>query len=512
MLPCSRILALTGSFLCATAASCAPAQAPARTEAHPTAPQTLAAPVSSAPMVTATGEPSKLEPELAPDVLPYRETAAAILRASLASDDAYQKLAQLCDDIGPRLSGSLGLERGVAWARQTFEAEGHENVALEPVQVPHWVRGLESAELLVMPRRKLHVLTLGGSVPTPPAGLTAELMVVHSFDELEARKQDVRGKIVLFDHPMRREGNPALNYGAALPYRSTAAMRAAPFGAVAVLTRSLTANSLGAAHTGSMRYAPEPARKIPAAALPVEEAELLSRLAQRHAGLKIKLTLLPQTLPDAQSANVVAELRGREKPEEVVLIGAHLDSWDVGQGAQDNGAGVVTVMQALTTLRKLGLRPRRTLRAVLFTNEENGVRGGKTYAETHREELAHHEAAFEIDLGAGAPLGFMTDGEPNYLPQVSEIARLLTPFGASSVFPGYPGEDVLMLKAASVPLFGMWLDVSHYFDVHHSAADTLDKVNPENLKKNVAALATQAFVIADRERSLRAPLASGAAP
>ena len=225
----------------------------------------------------------------------------------------------------------------------------------------------------------------------------------------------------------------------------------------------------------------------------------------------MKLTLLPKLLPDARSANVIGELRGREKPDEIVLIGAHLDSWDVGQGAQDDGAGVVTVMQTLTTLRKLGLVPRRTLRAVLFTNEENGVRGAKQYAETHAAELARHVAGFEMDLGAGTPLGFMTDGEVSYLREASDIAQLLTPIGAASVFPGYPGEDVLPLRAAHVPLFGVWLDISHYFDVHHSAADTLDKVNPENLKKCVAALATMAFVVADREATLGARSSSESA-
>ncbi|MGC4087733.1 MAG: M20/M25/M40 family metallo-hydrolase [Polyangiaceae bacterium] len=444
---------------------------------------------------------------------PYRDSAAAILRHCLANDAAFAKLRELSDDIGPRLSGSAGLEHAVAWAERTFQADGHERVRAEPVDVPHWVRGAESAELQTTPPRTLHPLTLGGSVPTPPSGVTAELLVMRSFDELEARKAEVNGKIVLFDHPMRKEGNPAQNYGEALPYRSTAAMRAAPYGALAVLTRSLTANSLGAAHTGSMRYAEPPARKIPAAALPVEEVELLSRLSARHKGLKIKLTLLPKTLPDARSANVLAELGGREKPEEIVLLGAHLDSWDVGQGAQDDGAGVVTVMQALTTLRELGLKPRRTIRAVLYTNEENGLRGAKNYAEVHRDELPRHVAAFEIDVGAGAPLGFMTDGEVAYAHDVVEIARLLTPIGAASVFPGYPGEDVGALRPAAVPLFGVWLDVSHYFDVHHSAADTLDKVDPENLKKSVAALATQAYVIADREALLRPqPVNAGSTP
>jgi Zn-dependent M28 family amino/carboxypeptidase len=455
---------------------------------------------------------SAVAPPTAPEnvfVRDYGEAARRIREASLAGDGAFRKLSVLSDHIGARLSGSPELERAVTWAKDTFSADGHERVSVEPVRVPHWVRGAASAELLTPTRRALEVLALGGSVATPPAGITAELAVVSSFAELEARKDSLKGKIVVFDHPMASTGNPGLNYGDALPYRVTGASRAAAFGAVAVLVRSLTAHSLGAPHTGSMRYLDPHERQIPAASISVETAEWLHRLASAGEKLSVKLALTPKTLPDADSANVTAELRGRERPEEVVLIGAHLDSWDVGQGAQDDGAGVVTVMQALTTLRTLGLVPRRTLRAVLFTNEENGVRGAKQYAETHRAELERHVAAFEMDAGGGAPVGFMTDGEQPFLPEARAIAALLAPLGASMVVPGFAGEDVSALKPGGVPLFGFLLDIEHYFDVHHSVADTLDKVDPQNLQKAVAALATQAFVVADREGSFRASPSAG---
>jgi hypothetical protein len=289
------------------------------------------------------------------------------------------------------------------------------------------------------------------------------------------------------------------------------AARAAPLGAVAVLVRSLTTRSLGAPHTGSMRSLEGKAKNIPAASVSVEDAELLHRLASRGAKPKVHLTLLPQTLPDADSANVIGEIRGRELPNEIVLIGAHLDSWDVGQGAQDDGAGVVTVMQALTTLRKLGLTPRRTLRAVLFTNEENGRRGAAEYVRAHEHELAQHVAAFETDSGSGSPLGFMTDGEPAYLAAAREYATLLEPIGAGALIAGYAGDDVTALKPAGVPLFGVLIDLEHYFDVHHSAADTLDKVDPEHLQRAVAALATFSFIVADRPGDWRTlPPASGA--
>jgi Zn-dependent M28 family amino/carboxypeptidase len=246
-----------------------------------------------------------------------------------------------------------------------------------------------------------------------------------------------------------------------------------------------------------MRYPDAKVRKIPAAAVSVEDAELLHRLVAGGEKVKIQLSLTPQTLPDADSANVLAEIRGRELPAEVVVISAHLDSWDVGQGAQDDGAGVVTVMQALTTLRTLGLTPRRTLRAVLYTNEENGVRGGAQYAKDHGGE--RHVAAFEMDAGAGAPLGFMTEGEQPYLGEARAFAALLAPIGADHMMPGFSGEDVLALKPTGAPLFGVLLDIEHYFDVHHSAADTLDKIDPQHLKQAVAALATLSFVFADKQ-------------
>jgi carboxypeptidase Q len=472
--------------------------------------------LASKPAASAVAVPTAaaLRPPPAPAPLPavappsatalaYSETARRIREASLASDGAFQKLSVLTDTIGPRLSGSPSLERAVSWAKQTFSQDGHEHVTLEPVRVPHWVRGAQSAEILAPFVRPLQVLTLGGSVATPPAGITAEVLVVSTFEELEARRAEVSGKIVLFDHALAKTGNPGLNYGEAIPYRTTSAARAARFGAAAVLVRSLTAHSLGAPHTGSMRYLDAKDRKIPAAAISVEDAELLHRLASRGAKLKVHLALSPQTLPDADSNNVTAEIVGRELAQEVVLIGAHLDSWDVGQGAQDDGAGVVTMMQALTTLRRLGLTPRRTVRVVLFVNEENGVRGAAQYEKDHRSE--RHVAAFEMDSGAGAPLGFMTDGDQPFLREAREIAALLAPIGANTVNPGFAGEDVGALKPDGVPLFGVLLDIEHYFDVHHSAADTLDKIDPVNLQKAVAALATMAFVIADRGPSWNGP-------
>ncbi|HEY0465490.1 MAG TPA: M20/M25/M40 family metallo-hydrolase [Polyangiaceae bacterium] len=379
-----RIACLGGLLLPGCAANpSAPAPPPPAPVSQPSARPAAIVSSTTAPPAPAAPLPASLSPAASS----YADAARRIREASLESDAAFQKLSYLTDHIGARLSGSPALEQAVIWAKATLLADGHEHVALEPVRVPHWVRGAQSATLLTPIAREIPVLTLGGSVATKPGGLTAEVLVVGSFAELELRKAEVKGKIVLFDHPMSPKGNPGLAYGEAIAYRVTGAARAAPLGAVAVLVRSLTTRSLGTLHTGSMRLLEGGAKNIPAASVTVEDAELLHRMASRGDKPKLRLTLLPQTLPDADSANVIGEIPGRELPNEIVLIGAHLDSWDIGQGAQDDGAGVVTVMQALTTLRSLGLIPRRTLRAVLFSNEENGRRGAAQYAKDHGREL-----------------------------------------------------------------------------------------------------------------------------
>jgi hypothetical protein len=435
----------------------------------------------------------------------YREAADQIVTASVSGDGAWQKLSDLTDEIGPRISGSASLDRAIAWARDTFVKDGQAQVHLEAAHVPHWVRGDESAAILAPFSRPLPILALGGSVGTPPGGITAEVLVVSSFDELAALGESIKGKIILYNHPMLGSPDAGSGYRDALPFRVAGADRAAPLGAVAVLVRSLTAHSLGAPHTGWMKYAGK--LKIPAATLSVEDAALIGRLAARGDKVKVHLDLPARTFPDVVSSNVVAEIRGREKPDEVVVLAAHLDSWDVGQGAQDDGSGVAMVMESLATIRRLGLTPRRTLRAILFTGEEEGRRGAKQYAADHRAELGKIVAAFECDAGIGAPLGFVTDGVPAWSAEARAFAGLLNPIGAGAIIPAFPGEDIDELKGGGVPRLGLAVDLSHYFDVHHSAADTLDKIDPANLSRGVAALATMAYVVADRpERWVEPPV------
>jgi carboxypeptidase Q len=430
------------------------------------------------------------------EVAKYKEAAGRIAEANRSGAAATQRVAALADLFGPRMTGSPALERAITWAREAFVADGQEGVALDPVVVPLWQRGKESADIVSPAPRRLAVLGLGGSIGTPPGGVTAEVAVVSSFDELAKAGPSLRGKIVLFDHPWPTAvPNAAAAYGQSIDYRTDGATRAAGYGAVAALVRSLASASLGAPHTGQMHYGPGP--QIPTAALSVEDAELVARLATRGP-VTLRLVLEDGPRGTMTSFNVLGELRGREHPEEIVVIGAHIDSWDVGEGAQDDGAGCAIVMESLATLRRLGLRPRRTIRAVLYTSEEEGAQGGKVYAQSHAAELPRHVAAFETDIGAGRPLGFRIDAAPAAVADLRTLMPLLAPLGATIVDTGFAGSDIAGLRPAGVPLLGLFADPAHYFDVHHSVADTLEKIDPTALGADVAAMATMAYVVAER--------------
>lgn len=479
--------------------------------------ETRPAPAGSTPVTDAAASPDSGSDEARPAPIAgaYGDAAARILAAATADRRAYEKLAYLTDRIGHRLSGSAGMEQAVTWALQVMRAEGHENVRAQKVMVPHWVRGQESAAIVAPAARPMAILGLGNSVGTGPKGVTGEVVVVKDFAALEALGAQVAGKIVLFDkrmEPYTKERGSG--YGELSPYRVNGASRAAKLGARAVLVRSITAHSLRTPHTGMVRYE-DKVPKIPAAAVSVEDAELIARLAAAGETVKVRLTMGARMLPDAESANVIAELVGREKPEEIVVIGAHLDSWDVGQGAHDDGAGCVMMMHALTLLRELGLAPRRTIRVVLFTNEENGLRGAIGYAEGHAAELPNHVMALESDSGGFAPRGISVEGSEQAAAHVRDIIQLLAPIGATEVTTGHSGADLIPLVRAGVPSLGFMVDTSRYFDYHHTDADTLDKVVPEDLARNVAAVATMAYVIADmpeRFGQAEADAAAGAAP
>jgi carboxypeptidase Q len=437
----------------------------------------------------------------------YATVATTIITAARADRGAYTKLAHLTDRIGHRLSGTPALERAVVWATQAMKEDGFET-RTEKVMVPHWVRGLEDIALVTPVARPLRVLGLGGSVSTPKGGITAPVVVVKSFDELEAKAASIKGAIVLYDVPLPAYSeDKGSGYGDVVPYRGRGASRAAKLGAVAVLVRSVTAHSLRTPHTGAMSYDPEQP-KIPAASVTAEDSMLIARLAA-DGPVSVRMKLESQQLPEAESANVIGELRGSEKPDEIVVIGAHLDSWDVGQGAHDDGAGCVTMMQALTLLKQLGLAPKRTIRVVLFTNEENGLRGARAYAKDHAAELGKTVFAIESDSGGFSPraLGIETKPEVSArtIARLTELIALVRPLGVTRVVAGHSGADVGPMVPAGVPAAGLYTDGRTYFDVHHTDADTFDKIDPAQLADNVAAIAVLAYVIADMPDRIDAP-------
>lgn len=432
---------------------------------------------------------------LAAPAAPPEAPASRILGAALAGSGGFEIVEHLCDRVGPRLSGSPALDlaiRDMAARMRTFKLD---RVWTEPVSVPHWERGAFQAALTAPLSVPLVGLALGGSVPTPDEGIEAEVIEAASFEELTAKGEAVRGKIVLWNRRMVAGSNMD-GYGQVSPLRSKGPSEAAKLGAVATLVRSLGTADLRLPHTGALHYA-EDVPKIPAAALAAEDAERIHRFLAHGERVRVHLRMTPRSLPDAPSANVLAELRGRDKPQEIVVLGAHLDSWDVGCGAVDDGAGVAIVMEAMRLLRALDLRPRRTLRVILFTNEENGLAGGKAYARDHAEELARHVAAIEVDSGAGRPLGASITAGAGAVEQVQAILRPLTALEASAVETGGGGADISAMKAAGVPLIGLRQDTYHYFDWHHTEADTVDKVDPALLARNVAALAILAYGLAD---------------
>ena len=421
----------------------------------------------------------------------YRERASRIIGAALTSDVAYRRLAWLTDRIGHRLSGSESLERAIVWAVSEMKRDGLDNVRAEKVMVPHWVRGEESLELLEPASRRLPMLGLGNSVGTPPEGITAEAVVVRNFEELDALGEKVRGKVVVYNAPFT-------TYGQTVAYRGSGASRASKYGAVAAIIRSITPVSLQTPHTGALRYS-EDSPKIPAAAVTIEGAEMLQRMYDRGERPQLRLKMEARFLPDAESANVVAELKGTEKPDEIVLVSGHFDSWDVGQGAHDDGGGCIVSWEVARLLKSLNLRPRRTIRVVLFTNEENGVRGGNGYREAHKAEVGQHVLAVESDIGVFRPTGFgLSDkASPQARADFVEIASLLSGIRADRIDPDGGGTDIGPIVREGVTGASLNVDASRYFDIHHTHADTFDKVSPQELAACVAAMAVMAYVVAD---------------
>ncbi|MFL5496634.1 MAG: M28 family metallopeptidase [Gemmatimonadales bacterium] len=421
----------------------------------------------------------------------YQAVADSLIHAATTDSAAYLRLGKLVDTFGHRLSGSASLEAAIGWVLREMQADGLQNVRGEPVMVPHWVRGAESAELVRPRAMPLKMLGLGGSVGTPKAGITAPVLVVTSFDELSSRASEARGKIVLFDEPFTE-------YTATRKYRTDGASAAARVGAVACLIRSVASASIRSPHTGALTY-DSTVKQIPAAALSVEDAMMLHRFVDRGERVVVTLRMGARTLPDSPSRNAVAEVVGREKPDEVVVLGGHIDSWDVGQGAMDDGGGAVSAWEAVRLIQRLGLRPRRTVRVVLWTNEENGGRGGQGYHDAHAAEVGRHVLAMESDNGVFNPTGYVFAGSDSAAAVVQQVAALLRPIGATAVQREResPAADITPLVEGGAPGMELQVDGSRYFWYHHSDGDTLDKLNPAEVARCVAAMAVMAYVVAD---------------
>jgi carboxypeptidase Q len=425
----------------------------------------------------------------------YRDTANKLIDAALADDGGLNRLEYLCYRIGNRLSGSDSLDKAIAWSAEEMKKAGLANVRTIPVKVPHWVRGRESAEMLEPLQKPLFMLGLGGSIATPAADITADVVAVSTFDELEKLGRGaVTGKIVLYDAPF-------ITYGQTVVYRHDGASRAARLGAVAALVRSVTPRSLRDPHTGAMGYsARDP--KIPTAAVSVEDAIWIHRLTQSGQRVRVHLTMEAHTEPDAESADVMGEIVGRELPNEVVTIGGHIDSWDVGQGAHDDGSGAVAALEAVALIRKLGLQPRRTIRVVFWTNEENGGRGGVAYRDWSAGQHNKHVAGIEMDGGAEKPIGFeFASGKGGdskaMFDRATAAGELLQRIDAAKIISGESEADVEPLMNAGVPVFGLRTVMERYWDYHHTQADTFDKIVPDEFRRCTAAMAVLAYVLAD---------------
>jgi hypothetical protein len=436
----------------------------------------------------------------------YRDAAGRLIGAALVDDDGYAKLAHLTTRIGHRLSGSAGLEKAIEWAAAEMRKEGLK-VTLQPAMVPHWVRGKESLEIVAPVARPIAMLGLGMSVGTPREGLTAPVVVVRSFDELEVLgREQVEGRIVVYAVDW-------MGYGRTVRYRASGASRAGKLGALAVLVRSATGSSLYTPHTGTLSY-DDDAPRIPAAAITPEDAGWFWRMQEAGEAVSVTLKMEAQTLPDAPSFNVMAEIPGSEKPEEIVVMGGHYDSWDVGQGAHDDGAACMAAWHALTLVHRLGLKPRRTLRVCLWTNEENGTAGGEAYRAALGDDVDSHVAAIEMDGGCERPVGFgfslkdaATDGTDDRYERghgrLSEIAAFFQAIDATEVARRGGGTDIGPITRDGVPALSLHTTGEHYFDWHHTHADTLDKVDRQDFRKAVGMLAVMGYVLADMPGTLR---------
>jgi len=433
-------------------------------------------------------EPTKIEE--------YNSIAQLIVETALRERKGYEYLRELCE-FGPRLSGSEKSLMAINWAYEKMKSLGFDKVWLQPVIVPYWERGdVESCTILDL-NRELSTLALGGSISTPVEGITAEVIEVKTFEELEKRKDEAKGKIVFFSRALDQgKVNTFSGYGGAVNKRVNGAVEAAKYGAVAVVIRSITTKYDNVPHTGVMDYN-DTIPKIPAAALGFLDADFLSDELKKNPDLKVNLKLNCRTLPDAQSFNVIGEIKGTEFPDEIVLVGGHFDSWDVGCGAHDNGAGCIQTLEVLDLIKRLDLKPKRTLRCVFFINEENGVRGANEYANFADTSDQTHLAVLESDRGAFTPIGFYADTDSaEIISRLQSWLPVLEKANIEWVRKGGSGVDVQKIKNAKLHM-GYVPDDQRYMDYHHSANDVFDAVHPREFELGAAAIAIMAYLLSE---------------
>lgn len=426
-----------------------------------------------------------------------KNRAASLIEEALANPSGFDRLTYLVDTFGPRLSGSKNLENSIDWIVGEMKKEGFDKVWTQPVKVPHWVRGNESIMLNAPIKRNLPMLGLGGSIGTPESGISGRVIVVNNYEELVERSEEINGNIVLFNIPFT-------TYGETVNYRVNGAVEAARHGAIASLISSVASYSMQTPHTGTMRYQ-DGITKIPHAAITTEDAGMIQRFTDRGEDVTVSIYMEAQILPDADSRNVIAEITGSEFPNEIIVMGGHIDSWDVGQGAIDDAGGCVAAWEALRLIKKTGERPKRTIRLVLWTNEENGLRGANEYHRWVKEEeksLDNHVLAIESDSGVFDPIGFGFSGSNAAYKQLVEIGKLLEDAGSGEVRKGGGGADIGPLMRDGVPGMGLVVDGSRYFWFHHTDADTIDKLNKEDFDECVATMAVFAYMVADMDTKL----------
>jgi len=453
--------------------------------------------IAASSFALAAGHEPPAPPETPAPPAPLRAAAAKIIGAARSGDHAWRTLARLCDEVGPRLSGTPAYPKAAEWAAARMRELGLADVRLEPVTATQWVRGTETLSIVAPgPERRLAVVGLGRSVGTPAAGITAPALVVRDFEEFERRKDEARGKIVVFNFAMKEQPEMFRSYGEAVSYRWTGSSRAAKVGAAAMIVRSVTTLRARAPHTGVMGYE-DGVPKIPGAAASVEDVEGLQRLQDAGTPATLRLVLDDREGGTVAEANVVGEIKGTERPNEIVVIGAHLDSWDLACGAHDDGAGVAMALETVRVLKETGLAPKRTVRVVLFDGEEWGIVGGKAYFEAHRGELKAHHAALEADAGGFRPVGFSCAGAQDRVERIESWLPLFQPLGSLWLRKGGGGPDIGPLAKEGVTSLGLTTDSRHYFDYHHSALDTADKVDPSELDDAAAAYALMTYLLAN---------------